>query len=102
MRPLSTLIEILTRDPPTQAEQAALANLNRTLERPITRGIVVIDHHPVGFLHACYWDNDNEPCPRQAVPDGYKSARRGQSIDEFREECARKWPNAEVRCVVEN
>ena len=97
MRPLSSLIEILTKDPPTPAEQAALAHLYQMLENS---GVVVIDHHPLGFLQACYWSG--EPRSDRVVPDGYKTARRGQPLDEFRDECARKWPNAEVRCVAEH
>ena len=85
MRPLSSLITD-AKDPPTLAH--------------ITSGVVVIDHHPLGFLQACYWSG--EPRSDRVVPDGYKTARRGQSLDEFRDECTRKWPSAEVRRVSTN
>ena len=91
---MSSLIEILTKDPPTPAEQAALAHLHRVLS-----GVVVIDHHPLGFLHAAYWVGEPRP---NAIPDGYKTARRGQPLDEFRDECVAAWPGAEVRCVLEH
>ena len=63
------------------------------------RGVVIIDQHPLGFLHACYWD-DGRDRGDNAIPDDYKTARRGQSVGEFRDVCVKAWPEAEVRCVV--